>query len=138
MDNDGLEDIAGRLDAELVQLYYEIACAGRRDISLAPEPRLGFEMCLLRMLAFSRGPGATAIAGGGGSAAAKASASKPAVAKQKPSIPAAAPASIRPTAKAISVAPVLNSSEDWLQLVAGLGLSGMAGELGKALRLSEL
>ena len=131
MDNDGLEDIAGRLDAELVQLYYEIACAGRRDISLAPEPRLGFEMCLLRMLAFSRGPGATAIAGGGGSAAAKASASKPAVAKQKPSIPAAAPASIRPTAKAISVAPVLNSSEDWLQLVAGLGLSGMAGELAK-------
>jgi DNA polymerase-3 subunit gamma/tau len=130
MDNDGLEDIAGRLDAELVQLYYEIACAGRRDISLAPEPRLGFEMCLLRMLAFSRGPGATAIAGGG-SAAAKASASKPAVAKQKPSTPAAAPASIRPTAKAISAAPVLNSSEDWLQLVAGLSLSGMAGELAK-------
>ena len=131
MDNDGLEGIAGRLDAELVQLYYEIACAGRRDISLAPEPRLGFEMCLLRMLAFSRGPGATAIAGGGGSAAAKAPASKPAVAKQEPSTPAAAPASIRPTAKAISAAPVLNSSEDWLQLVAGLGLSGMAGELAK-------
>ena len=131
MDNDGLEDIAGRLDAELVQLYYEIACAGRRDISLAPEPRLGFEMCLLRMLAFSRGPGATAIVGGGGTAAAKAPASKPAVAKQKPSTPAAAPASIRPTAKAISAAPVLNSSEDWLQLVAGLGLSGMAGELAK-------
>ncbi|MDG2154882.1 MAG: DNA polymerase III subunit gamma/tau [Gammaproteobacteria bacterium] len=131
MDNDALEGIAGQLDAELVQLYYEIACAGRRDISLAPEPRLGFEMSLLRMLAFSRGPGVLASDGGGGSTPAKAPVSKPAVTKQKPSTPSAAPTSTRSAAKAISAAPVLNSSEDWLQLVAGLGLSGMAGELAK-------
>jgi DNA polymerase III subunit gamma/tau len=35
-----------------VQLYYQIALGGRRDLSMAPEPRLGFEMTLLRMLAF--------------------------------------------------------------------------------------
>src|SRR3546814_7823209 len=29
-----------------------MALNGRRDLSLAPSPRSGFEMCLLRMLAF--------------------------------------------------------------------------------------
>ena len=31
---------------------YQIALTGRRDLSLAPDPALGFEMTLLRMLAF--------------------------------------------------------------------------------------
>ena len=35
-----------------VQLYYQISIIGRRDLSLAPDPRSGFEMTLLRMLAF--------------------------------------------------------------------------------------
>jgi DNA polymerase-3 subunit gamma/tau len=35
-----------------VQLYYQIAIGGRRDLGVAPEPRAGFEMTLLRMLAF--------------------------------------------------------------------------------------
>ena len=39
--------------AEELQLYYQIALMGLRDISLAPEPRTGFEMTLLRMLAFT-------------------------------------------------------------------------------------
>jgi DNA polymerase-3 subunit gamma/tau len=44
--------LAGALRPEDVQLYYQIALAGRRDLAMAPEPRLGFEMTLLRMLAF--------------------------------------------------------------------------------------
>ena len=36
-----------------VQLFYQIALHGKRDLSLAPSPRVGFEMTLLRMLAFS-------------------------------------------------------------------------------------
>jgi DNA polymerase-3 subunit gamma/tau len=44
--------LAGRLDPEDVQLWYQIAITGRRDLALAPTPRVGFEMCLLRMLAF--------------------------------------------------------------------------------------
>lgn len=43
---------ADQLDAEQVQLYYQIAINGRRDLGLAPDPRTGFEMTLLRMLAF--------------------------------------------------------------------------------------
>jgi DNA polymerase-3 subunit gamma/tau len=35
-----------------VQLYYQIGLMGQRDLPLAPDPRTGFEMTLLRMLAF--------------------------------------------------------------------------------------
>jgi DNA polymerase-3 subunit gamma/tau len=35
-----------------VQLFYQIALIGRRDLALAPDARIGFEMALLRMLAF--------------------------------------------------------------------------------------
>ncbi|MFC5743462.1 DNA polymerase III subunit gamma/tau [Dyella tabacisoli] len=44
--------LAERLAPEDVQLYYQIATAGRRDLALAPDARTGFEMALLRMLAF--------------------------------------------------------------------------------------
>ncbi|GAA5079685.1 DNA polymerase III subunit gamma/tau [Lysobacter panacisoli] len=49
VDVDGL---AARLRPEVVQLWYQMALNGRRDLPLAPSPRAGFEMCLLRMLAF--------------------------------------------------------------------------------------
>ncbi|MGQ0503116.1 MAG: DNA polymerase III subunit gamma/tau [Panacagrimonas sp.] len=41
-----------QLAAEDVQLWYQIAVSGRRDLPWTPDPRSGFEMCLLRMLAF--------------------------------------------------------------------------------------
>lgn len=40
------------LSAEDIQLYYQIALNGRRDLPLAPDQRNGLEMVLLRMLAF--------------------------------------------------------------------------------------
>jgi DNA polymerase III subunit gamma/tau len=43
---------AQALPAEDVQLFYQTALLGRRDLPLAPDPRAGFEMVLLRMLAF--------------------------------------------------------------------------------------
>ena len=36
-----------------LQLYYQIALIGLRDLPIAPDPRSGFEMTLLRMLAFT-------------------------------------------------------------------------------------
>ncbi len=45
-------ELAQQLSPEDVQLYYQIALTGRRDLPLAPSPRSGFEMLLLRMLAF--------------------------------------------------------------------------------------
>jgi len=44
--------LAERLAPELVQLWYQMAIGGRRDLPLAPSQRAGFEMALLRMLAF--------------------------------------------------------------------------------------
>jgi len=43
---------AGRVRPEVVQLWYQMAVNGRRDLDLAPAPRVGFEMSVLRMLAF--------------------------------------------------------------------------------------
>ena len=47
-----LERLAKELSAEDVQLFYQTAITGRRDLALAPDPRTGFEMTLVRMIAF--------------------------------------------------------------------------------------
>lgn len=51
-DREILLALAGQMQPEQVQLYYQIGIIGRRDLPLAPDPRSGFEMVLLRMLAF--------------------------------------------------------------------------------------
>ncbi len=66
-DTPTLSRLGAAMSAEDVQLYYQIALAGRRDLPMAPEPRLGFEMTLLRMLAFR--PDAVAALAGTASAA---------------------------------------------------------------------
>ncbi|PXX91994.1 DNA polymerase III subunit gamma/tau [Marinobacter vulgaris] len=66
-----VESLARRLSAEDAQLFYQAALMGRKDLAVTPDARMGFEMTLLRMLAFR--PGADrreppAIASGGASA----------------------------------------------------------------------
>ena len=61
-----LAGLAQRMTPEDVQLYYQIATSGRRDLALAPDSRTGFEMALLRMLAFRPGDDATPAAAPGG------------------------------------------------------------------------
>lgn len=51
-DKERLTRFAEQLSVEDVQLYYQIGLVGRRDLNLAPDPRTGLEMILLRMLAF--------------------------------------------------------------------------------------
>ncbi len=51
-DLERLSSLAGRMPAELVQLCYQICLLGRRDLPLAPDETAGFNMTLLRMLAF--------------------------------------------------------------------------------------
>jgi len=71
--------MAGPLAPEDIQLYYQIALMGQRDLPFAPDPRSGFEMTLLRMLAFRpEQPGDS----DGESA-------KPVAAQARPAIPAA-------------------------------------------------
>jgi len=50
-----ITELANLIDAEAVQLYYQIGLIGKRDLALAPGLRVGFEMVMLRMLAFEPG-----------------------------------------------------------------------------------
>lgn len=47
-----IEELAGQIPPERVQLLYQIALLAKQDMQLAPDIRIGFEMALLRMLAF--------------------------------------------------------------------------------------
>src|SRR5882724_88706 len=75
-----LERLAKAIAPEDVQLFYQTAITGRRDLGLAPDPRAGFEMTLLRMIAFRplgeaeqvRGTSLAAGASGAGGGAAAA------------------------------------------------------------------
>src|SRR5690606_24902022 len=116
------EAFAQRLRPEVVQLWYQMALSGRRDLHLAPSPRAGFEMAVLRMLAFRpaaavppvpRDPGTGTDVGSGsrgaeqgGMAAAPAAAAAPvavvaapvvASAPVAPAAPVVAPATPKPT-----------------------------------------
>jgi DNA polymerase III subunit gamma/tau len=51
-DRDMIATFAQRFTPEDVQLYYQIALHGQKDLDLAPDSRMGFEMVMLRMLAF--------------------------------------------------------------------------------------
>lgn len=74
-DADRVLALAQAMTAEDTQLYYQIALHGRRDMPWAADTRSGFEMTLLRMLAFRPVPTAPDAAQGGGRAVA---ASRPA------------------------------------------------------------
>ena len=51
-DQEAVEELARKFTAEDLQLFYQIALIGKRDLHLAPSMRAGFEMVLLRMLTF--------------------------------------------------------------------------------------
>lgn len=50
--SDVVHQLAQQFTPPDIQLFYEITALGRRDVSLAPSAKLGFEMVLLRLLAF--------------------------------------------------------------------------------------
>jgi DNA polymerase-3 subunit gamma/tau len=105
--------LAGALSPEDAQLFYQIAIIGRRDLELAPDVRGGFEMILLRMLAFSLAEGA------------QTQASSP-VLPPKVSAPPSTVRSASP-AKPTSAAP--SATNDWPAMVAQMNLQGMVKEL---------
>ncbi|MEE4661562.1 MAG: DNA polymerase III subunit gamma/tau [Halieaceae bacterium] len=51
-DGERLRAFAAAMTAEDTQLFYQLAVTGKRDLGLAPDPRSGMEMTLLRMVAF--------------------------------------------------------------------------------------
>jgi len=140
-----LRQLAQGIRPEDVQLYYQTAIIGRRDLHLAPEPRAGFEMTLLRMLGFRyAGPGlAAGSAAAGGPQAARAAAgrasrpeaSSPARAPTPPPAGAAPAAALAEPPSAAPVAPVAPAAGaaaaagDWPAMVAEMGLTGLVRSL---------
>jgi DNA polymerase-3 subunit gamma/tau len=113
-----VDALAAQLRPELVQLWYQMALNARRDLNLAPSPRAGFEMAVLRMLAFRPGAAGAQPVASGAPRVASAAAAREALAEPKsraaqPSItrPQAAPTptmpapAMSPTPPAPSVAP---------------------------------
>jgi DNA polymerase-3 subunit gamma/tau len=107
-----LAQLAASLSREDVQLFYQTAILGRRDLALAPDPRTGFEMTLLRMLAFR--PGDLAETRGTAAAARPAGQARPPVAE--------APA-------AESSPPANETASSWTAILNQLDLSGAARQL---------
>jgi DNA polymerase-3 subunit gamma/tau len=54
-DAEQVQALARKLSAEDAQLFYQSALIGRKDLAITPDARMGFEMTLLRMLAFRPG-----------------------------------------------------------------------------------
>jgi DNA polymerase-3 subunit gamma/tau len=115
-----LERLARALTAEDVQLFYQTAITGKRDLPLAPDPRTGFEMTLLRMVAFR-----PAGASGGQRAAAPGGGRPPAEAARTPGA--------APVSGAATLASAPGSGEaapgPWAAIVSSLELSGAARQL---------
>ena len=117
LDRDGvdIDALAAAVRAEVVQLWYQMALAGRRDLPYAPSPRAGFEMSLLRMLAFRpAGDAAETSVPARGDGAARAAAALAATAGGR-SIPeggASAAEGRGPSAAAASVAVAASGAAD--------------------------
>ena len=123
--------LADALAPEETQLYYQIAVAGRRDLPIAPTPRAGFEMTLLRMLAFRPASAPTQTAN---LASALAGPAPRVVVDMPASAPKPAPhnEAVGPLAVAeVSSEAAIRAADtgDWPGLIAASGLRGPIGQL---------
>jgi DNA polymerase-3 subunit gamma/tau len=153
----GLADVASRVAPEDVQLYYQIATTSRRELPMAPDARIGFEMALLRMFAFRPADGGQAAAAPVARAPAPAArpaapaqpapapaASRPsasAPAPSRPAPPAAAPAPAPAPAPAAPPRPISVGADglpDWHDIVERANLRGPIGQLAQNCSLREI
>ena len=125
------EALAAAMSPEETQLYYQIALTGQRDLPLAPDAQSGFEMILLRMLAFRPAEVSQAAPAPTTRPAPTRSAAAPA--GERPAPVQAPPADAAPTPAPAREAPAeavrLEGAADWYALLPRLGLSGMAAQL---------
>jgi len=154
VDRETLQQLAKQVTSEDIQLYYQVGLIGRRDLPLAPDPRAGLEMALLRMLAFKPTlEGRENKPSASGLQAVQSSA--PAVARSAPaqttpvqavqadnntsSVAAASSQVIVETAAPAVQAPttVLQFDGNWAGLVEALNLRGMVKQLAVNCTLQE-
>lgn len=110
--NDAAATLAKKFSPEEIQLYYQIALLGRRDLAHAAAQQQGFEMTMLRMLAFKPETYAATVT------SAPAQQAQPEQKSPQPAI-----------AKPAAVAAAVSGMADWNTILPALGLSGMAHAL---------
>jgi DNA polymerase III subunit gamma/tau len=126
-----IRELAGQLAPEQVQLFYQIAILGRRDLALAPDEHAGISMTLLRMLALGAGQ-------------AQKPASRPPAQPATRTVSPAQAAKPAPQPTRVEAGPGANAGAstaratfdgDWAGLITRLNLSSMAGMLGRQCEL---
>ena len=143
---------AQHLPPEDVQLFYQIALHGKRDLPLAPDPRTGLEMALVRMHAFrpveqthstSQGPAPVTVKGIASAhtaAQSKSDSAKPVEAAASEQVTAdpttvapaqdVAPATVAPATLSEPVTAVVDDEAGrWAEIVAGLQIGGLLQQL---------
>jgi DNA polymerase-3 subunit gamma/tau len=137
---DLLARLAAQIAAEDLQLYYQTAILGRRDLALAPDARTGFRMTLIRMLAFrpASAPGAlaappvaTPAATPTRAGATEPSAAPAAAAAREAVSMSATPAPEQPSPAGSPLAAETSATLDWSTIVASLDLQGLPRELAR-------
>ncbi len=149
-DDNALVALAERMTPEDVQLYYQIATLGRRDLALAPDARTGFEMALLRMLAFRPDDVASAARATPSSAASTQALQAPettapaasASHSLSPSKPVQPPVHVQPSPVLVAAAPApvpqdAGGLPNWEALIERAGLRGPFGLLAQNAILRE-
>jgi DNA polymerase-3 subunit gamma/tau len=101
--------------AEEIQLYYQIGIMGRRDLPFAPSMRAGFEMILLRMLAF-----------------------RPIRLKSESLMTPPQATHEKPAKTAVDSTTPLTNADQWPQLLAKLNLTGAAYALACECTLTKI
>jgi DNA polymerase-3 subunit gamma/tau len=155
LEENKIRELAATLSLDETQLFYQFAINGRRDLPVAPDPRIALEMTLLRMIAFRPAEMPVPSSGSGGSPSGEDPARKkpdppaPPVVKTaneaeaiatKPSaaLPVFAASEPEPTAAAVNLPPLtggaqvaaddaadLPSPESWPAFFDELGLVGI-------------
>jgi len=140
--------LAAKLLPEDVQLYYQIGLLGQKDLALAPDPRIGFEMVMLRMLTF-RPAAATA-------SPINLAPNQQAITKTQPiqqksiqpiaaSEPVAAVSPIVPVAhhqssdiRPVQTARLQSTGNDWASIIAAMGITARTLELANNCALESI
>ena len=124
-----LSQLAQAMSPEDAQLYYQIALGGRRDLNMAPDPRIGFEMTLLRMLAFRPDAGVQPAKPLSAASSAPAPTPTPSPTPARALSPGpprlgGAPSAVEPGARLTSI-----DAANWPAVVEAAALSGMVRQL---------
>lgn len=138
-----LKPLSDQISAEQVQLLYQIALHGKRDLPYAADPQSGFEMTLLRMLSFQPKKADAISTQDNSTVIQSSSPSTPVIAKNHPQTDDLKPASTAENLSEIKEEPaeleqkqsekiaddVSISAENWTEIISALKLSGITRQL---------